>query len=68
MLTRGFAWGASMRDAKVKFRDAAAHFDEFLKRATAEFGGNEADRANTDRRVDEWLRRQSPPDRLSSAA
>lgn len=57
-----------MQDANAKFRDATARFDEFLKRATAEFGGNEADRAETDRRVDEWLRRKIAASRLAQAA
>jgi hypothetical protein len=68
MLTLGIRLGASMQDAKTRFRYATAHFDEFLKRAAAEFGSNEADRANTDRRVDEWLSRQYPDGRQSSAA
>ena len=51
-------WGASMRDAKASFRAAAARLDTFLLRATADFGGNETDRAQTERRVDEHLRRQ----------
>ena len=57
-----------MQDAQAKFRDSAARFDEFLKRATAEFGGNDADRAETDRRVDEWLRRKIAARRLAKAA
>jgi hypothetical protein len=47
-----------MRDAKASYRDAAARLDEFLMRAAAEFGSNETDRAQTERRVDEWLHRQ----------
>jgi hypothetical protein len=48
-----------MRDAKTNFRDAAARFDAFLQQAAAEFGSNEFDRAQTERRVDEHLRRKS---------
>jgi hypothetical protein len=47
-----------MRDAKTSFQDAAARLDEFLKRAAADFGSNETDRAKTERRVDEHLLRQ----------
>jgi hypothetical protein len=57
-----------MRDAKANFRDAAARLDEFLMRAASDFGSNETDRAQTERRVDEWLRRQRPQDHPQSAA
>jgi hypothetical protein len=57
-----------MRDAKAGFRDAAARLDAFLKQAAAEFGSNEADRAETERRVDEHLRRQSLRDPQQPAA
>jgi hypothetical protein len=57
-----------MRDAKASYRDAAARLDAFLTRAAAEFGSNEADRAQTERRVDEHLRRQYQRDPLPSAA
>jgi hypothetical protein len=56
-----------MRDAKASYRDAAARLDAFLMRTAAEFGSNEADRAQTERRVDEHLRRQYQRDSLPSA-
>jgi hypothetical protein len=54
-----------MRDAKASYRDAAARLDAFLTRAAVEFGSNEAE---TERRVDEHLRRQYHRDPLPSAA
>jgi hypothetical protein len=57
-----------MRDTKASFQDASARLDAFLKRAASDFGSNPTALAETERRVDEWLRRQAPQQPVRSAA